>query len=121
MKRLQLSLEARVDIIAILARSEDRYGPAARSRYERLIRTCLNDLTEDSDRPTTFELTHLRSGLRGYHLRQGRRRAKLHGQGVGSPRHLIVFSAYPDRVLIHRILHEVMDITRRLSELTDED
>ncbi len=121
MKRIEVSFEARLDIIGILAWSEDRHGPAARTRYERLILTCLDDLAEDSGRPTTFELTDRRPGLRGYHLRQGRRRARLDGQGVGTPRHLIICSADAVRVRIHRVLHEVMDMTRRLADLPDED
>lgn len=121
MKLIQLSLAARLDIVGILAWSEDLHGPAARASYERLILTCLDDLAEDLERPTTFELTHRRPGLRGYHLRHRRRRARLGGQGVVSPRHLIVYSADAERVRIHRVLHEVMDLTRRLADLPDDD
>lgn len=109
MRRLRLTRVARADIAAILRHSRTEFGDAAQHRYRALIEVALDDLLADPDRPGVAAAP---KDLRLYHLRHSRRR----GAGsVGRPRHLVVFRCDLEHLTVLRLLHDSMDVSRRLS------
>ena len=113
MKALELALDARVDVAAILAASQDKFGVRARRRYRRLLETAFADLQADPDRAGVRIAADAPPGFRLYALRHSRTHAPVEDR-VGRPRHVIVFRLEPERIVIAHVLHEHMDLPRRL-------
>ena len=107
------------DIAALLDWSAERFGPAARERYETLVLAGLRDLAEDPQRLDARELTDKRPGVLVYHLRHSRSSAHL-PDIVRKPRHFIVYRASAEVVTILRVLHEAMNLTRHVRAGPDE-
>ncbi len=111
MRRLNLSANASRDAALILRESRARFGPAARARYAHLLKTAYADLQADPTRvgvrPAKAADVHL------YAIRHSR--VQSPGQDrVARPCHLIAFSFDAAEVRILRVLHERMDVERRL-------
>lgn len=114
MSRLRLSAAAEADIADILEWSQARFGEAAKARYGRLLAAALRALAEDPAIAGSLARPELGAGLRSLHLRAFRRRG---GERVGRPRHLVIYAApEPGLVEIVRVLHEAMELRRRLPE-----
>lgn len=122
MPRYRLSAPALQDLIEILAYTEERFGPAARARYEALMLTALTDLATDPERIGSRARPELGEGVRVYHLRHSRTRTRARTGTVQSPRHVVVYrNVTADIVGIGRILHDAMDLERhRPGEFGDE-
>lgn len=118
-RRVRLAPAAARDIAALLDWSAERFGPAARERYEALVLASLRDLAENPHRPGARELTDKRPGVLIYHLRHSRSFTRP-PDVVRKPRHLIVYRASVEIVTILRVLHEAMDLTRHASTGFDE-
>lgn len=115
MAGLRLTGPAEHDITELLDWSEATFGLAARRRYEALVAATLSDLAEDWQRIGSVRRDDLGIGCRVYHLRHSRRRARTEAGLVQSPRHIAVYRlAASDTVVILRVLHESMDLTRHL-------
>jgi toxin ParE1/3/4 len=113
--RLQFARRARRDIGELLDWSHEQFGPAARRRYETLIDTALQDISDDALRSGSVERVMLGRRVRLYHLRHSRERARTEDGIVQAPRHVVVYRlAGSDTVIVLRILHEAMDLTRHL-------
>jgi len=110
--RYRLSRLAQSDIVAILAWSQEQFGPVARGRYQALIATALRDIAEQHDRPGMRARPELGDGVLTWHLRQSRGHAE--GGHVSQPRHLVVFRLDADIVVVGRVLHDTMDLGRHL-------
>jgi toxin ParE1/3/4 len=85
-------------------------------RYEALLETALRDIAADPGRTGSREETQLGPGLRIYHLRLSRDRAKVKFGGVRSPRHILLYRAQPKEnvVTVLRVLHDAMDLVRHV-------
>lgn len=118
----RLSALAEADIMAILARTGEAHGDAARIRYEALIAAGLRDVAADPLRPGSRAWPKIGNAIRTYHLRHARARAKSAGR-VRTPRHLLLYRcASADLVGVGRVLHEAMDISRHVpAEYGDEN
>ena len=112
MRRLEITLAARVDLAALLQRSEDDFGVRARRRYEDLIHRALRELCFDPRRAGSQERPDLAPGIHAYHLRHSRRRGRR--SEVGAPRHIAFYAFDAERVLVLRLLHDSMDFGRHL-------
>jgi toxin ParE1/3/4 len=112
---IRLAAAAERDLAAILQASEARFGTLAADRYRRLIAAALRDLRADPTRQAIRQAAPELNGLSAYHLRHSRSRAG--GQRVMRPRHLIVFSCTSDLLIVHRVLHDAMDLPSRLRDL----
>jgi toxin ParE1/3/4 len=117
-RRLRIASTARGDMEDLLAWSEERFGQAARQRYEALS-CALLDIAEDVARPGVTARPELGSDVFSYHLFFSRERAaerSVPGEGrVLRPRHLLVGRiAEPGLVDILRVLHDSMEISRHL-------
>lgn len=115
MRRL-VAEPARRDITRVLEWSRERYGAAARRRYERLITRALVAITAARDPVGSRSLDEVATGVRIYHLRNSRReRSSLR---VAAPRHLLVYERpEPDLVIVLRLLHDAMDLPSHLQDM----
>jgi toxin ParE1/3/4 len=117
--RYHLSFAAERDIREIARASLDRFGSQAADRYRALILGALQDLADDPERRGSRPAGEAGGGIRFYHLRHALPRAGI-GSGVRKPRHLILYRITPEHVAIVRLLHDSMDLPRRVNEAFDE-
>jgi toxin ParE1/3/4 len=106
---------ARVDITDILAWTEDRFGEVIRRRYESLLTTGFRHLAADPVRIGSIVRDELAPGLRSYHLRYSRERARAAGGFIRHPRHLLLYQVMPTGMVgIGRVLHDSTEIEQHL-------
>ncbi|HEX4180478.1 MAG TPA: type II toxin-antitoxin system RelE/ParE family toxin [Caulobacteraceae bacterium] len=110
----RLTEAAETDIIEILAWSEAQFGEAARQRYERLIVTALMDIAATPVRPGSIARPELGEGVRSWHLRGSRTRARGASGIVQRPRHFLIYRQLGALVVVARVLHDVMELERHL-------
>jgi toxin ParE1/3/4 len=122
MPRYRLARSAQEDIIDLLAYTEVNFGEIARLRYERLLDTALRDIAAEPDRAGSVARPEVGVGVRSYHLRYSRQRAKNEHGVVLRPRHLLLYRhVRADLLGIGRVLHDAMEIDRHLpQEFGDE-
>lgn len=112
---VRLSAAAEADIISMFIWTEDRFGHAARRRYQALLITALRDIASDPERPGSAARPELGPAVRSYHLRYSRERASVLEGVVRTPRHLLLYRAMvPDIVGVGRVLHDAMEVERHL-------
>jgi toxin ParE1/3/4 len=111
-----LTQAAEVDIVEILAWSHNQFGERARRRYEHLIVTALFDIAAAPTRPGTIDRPELGEGVRSWHLRHSRARARNTDGIVHRPRHFLIYRPLISVVVIGRVLHDGMELDRHLRE-----
>jgi toxin ParE1/3/4 len=118
----RLSAAAEEDIIQLLAYTQDRFGEIARRRYEALLAAGLRDIASDPERRGSVARAELGAGVRSYHLRHSRNRARTPDGLVRQPRHVLLYRiARPDLIGVGRVLHDAMEVDRHLpSQYGDE-
>jgi len=85
-------------------------------RYGHLIDTAIGDLEHDPMRPGGRWRPELGAGVRSYHLRFSRQRARVQGEFVRSPRHLLIYrSVEGGRVQVVRLLHDACELAGPLN------
>jgi len=119
--RLRVAETAKIDIEDLLAWSEQRFGVAARQRYEALLARALLDVSEDVVRSGVRARPELGAGMFSYHLHFSRKRAVTHAcqavSEVHRRRHFLVWRSAEDRLVeILRLLHDAMELSRHLPE-----
>lgn len=119
--RLRIASTAKDDIEDLLAWSEERFGVAARQRYEALLSRALLDIAEDMARPGVRTRPELGANVFSYHLFFSRERATERAGRASArvlrPRHFLVGRiAAPGLVDILRVLHDSMEASRHLPE-----
>jgi len=114
MARYRLSAAAQADLIDILAWTHAHFGEAARKRYEVLVIAALRDIAAQPDRVGSIERPELGAGIRSWHLRLSRERARTETGIVRRPRHFLIYRAENDLVVIGRVLHDAMELARHL-------
>jgi toxin ParE1/3/4 len=121
--RFSLSGPAEADFAAILERSYELGGKTGRERYEALMLSVFRKIAADPFLPGSRPSDDVHPTLRRYHAAGAKRDAASHSARVRKPRHLIFYMVdeVAHRVIIHRILHDAMDIHRHLSSLAGED
>ena len=87
------------------------------------MQTALRELADDPARAGSQARPEFSGDGRTYHLRNSRRRQQQMGAAVPkAPRHLIVYrQRAPDELLILRVLHDAMELSRYLPEGQDTD
>jgi len=112
---LRLSAAAQADIFNLLLWTTDRFGHAARIRYEALLFATLADIAADPLRPGSIPRPELGDYVRSYHLRYGKQRARASGAIVARPRHLVLYRIRETGTIdVGRVLHEVMELERHV-------
>jgi toxin ParE1/3/4 len=114
MFRYRLSEAAQGDVLEILAWTHERFGEAARLRYESLIVAALRDVASQPDRPGSLSRPELGAGVRTWHLRLSREHAKPGVGIVHRPRHFLVYRLQPSLLVVGRVLHDAMELARHL-------
>ena len=122
MPQYQFARSARADIVDLLALTEANFGGIARLRYERLLATAVQDIAAEPDRIGSVPRPVLGQGVRSYHLRHSRERARTEHGIVLRPRHLLLYRHLRTNLIgIGRVLHDAMEIDRHLpKEFGDE-
>lgn len=110
---------ARADIKDALRWPLLHFGEKALRRYQRLIEVALSDIAANPRLTHSYESPGMQPGIRLYHLRHSRRRARVEGQIVREPRHFIAYQTESGDIVIVRLLHDRMEISRHL-EKSDE-
>jgi toxin ParE1/3/4 len=114
MTRYRLSNAAQADVIDILAWTHEQFGEPARLRYERLIVTALRDVAAHATRPGSIERPELGAGVRSWHLRLSRGHVGAGAGVVRRPRHFLIYRWEPALIVVGRVLHDSMELTRHL-------
>jgi toxin ParE1/3/4 len=118
----RLAPTAEADIVDLLDHTYSTFGAIARQRYERLVLTALRDVAANPQRVGSVARPEFGDGVRCYHLRYSRERARTKYGIVFRPRHLLVYRhVRADLVGVGRILHDAMEVERHLpKEFGDE-
>jgi len=114
MAEYRLSAAAQADIIGILAWTHEHFGQSARKRYQSLLSTALRDIADEPGRPGSIERPELGDGVRSWHLRLSRERAGAKTGIVRRPRHFLIYRIDNDRVVVSRVLHDAMELSRHV-------
>ncbi|WP_262730567.1 type II toxin-antitoxin system RelE/ParE family toxin [Alloalcanivorax marinus] len=112
--RYVLSAAAQDDIRDILGWTHERFGEAARLRYQALLATALRDLSHQPARPGSVERPELGPGVRSWHLHLSRERARTDTGMVRRPGHFVIYRVEAERILVGRVLHDAMELARHL-------
>ncbi|MFV0276865.1 MAG: type II toxin-antitoxin system RelE/ParE family toxin [Parahaliea sp.] len=113
MAHYRLSAAAQADLVDILTWTHEHFGEAARQRYEILVATALRDITQQH-RPGSIERPELGAGARSWHLALSRERARTDTGIVRRPRHFLIYRLDGELVVVGRVLHDAMELTRHL-------
>lgn len=108
---LVLSAAAQQDIAHILEWTQEAFGDAGRTRYEKLISTALIDLRNDPARVGVRPRDDIGKRVCTYHLASSRKRVTTSKQ-VAKPRHLVLFRVRKNVVEVARLLHDAMDFVQ---------
>ena len=111
MTKLVISASARRDIAGALQHSGKRWGEKQRRHYRLLIENALGDLLDSPEPPASRARDEIRLGIRTFHI--ARR---------GHPaRHLIVYRVASDGIIqVIRLLHDAMELSRTILDISDE-
>jgi len=107
---------ARQDIKNILKWSAENFGDASLQRYKTLLAVAIAEIHANPHLLHSHDEPGLQSGIRLYHIRHSRKRAVVRDQIVGSPRHIVVYMVLNADTVIVRILHDQMELARRVEE-----
>ncbi|GAA4332919.1 type II toxin-antitoxin system RelE/ParE family toxin [Pigmentiphaga soli] len=114
-RRYRLSAAAQADLIGIFAWTHRHFGASARRRYEALVIAALRDVAADPDRPGSMQRPELGDGIRSWHLRSSRRRARTGSGMVGQARHFLLYRVEDDVIVVGRVLHDAMELERYIA------
>jgi toxin ParE1/3/4 len=119
MPSFRLSRLAEADLVGILAASSRQWGADGRSRYAALLAAAMRKIATEPEGPTTRRRDELRPGIRSFHLRHARG-ADPAGR-VRRPAHVLYYRAVaPGLIEIVRVLHERMEPSQQLSEVSED-
>jgi toxin ParE1/3/4 len=113
--RYRLSATAERELGEILAHTALQFGATARLRYQALIVAALTDIATDPDCRGARPRPEIGDGVRIYHVRHSRERARSKHGVVRAPRHFILYKVEAELIVVGRILHDAMDLDRHAS------
>jgi toxin ParE1/3/4 len=104
----RLSEPAKADIAAILRRSEELHGSAARVRYRACLTAAMRRVAADPEGRSTVDRAELDPGIRSFHIRH--RSDESREVPVVNPGHVLFYRMrQPGGVEIVRVLHDRME------------
>jgi toxin ParE1/3/4 len=98
MQGFVLAVKAKADLKQIARYTHTHWGGEQRHKYLAQLFACFERLAKNPDKGKDYS-----------HVREG-----YFGQAVGS--HLVFYRQTPTRIEVVRVLHQSMDIERRLAE-----
>lgn len=108
-----LTEHAERDFFEALKRSDRYFGQDAAVRYQHLLVTAFEAISEDPDLMFSRPIGNLNL----YHIRHCRKDAAVNGVIVKKPRHFVVYREKDGSVEILRILHDERQIEEHLRKL----
>lgn len=118
MVRYRLSGPAKADIVKSLAWTERQFGEAARVCYANLIAAALHDVSSQPDRVGNALRPELGEGVRSWHLKLSRERARAVAGIVRRPRHFLIYRIEDELVVVGRVLHDAMELAQHVDSGT---
>jgi toxin ParE1/3/4 len=119
MARFRLSRLARADLARILATSGERWGTEGTRRYAALIAMAMRQMASDPNGVSTRNRNEILHGVRSFHICHAR--ARDLAPTVKRPPHVIYYRAIrPGLVEIVRVLHERMEPSRHISDISKD-
>ena len=113
MAKYRISHDAQADIVDILRFTHNRFGDAARRRYQALIGAALAAVAPAPQQVGSISREELGAGLRSIHLVYCRSMPNV-GKVV-RPRHFVCYRVATDQVReVVRVLHDSMDLDQHL-------
>ncbi|WP_426041296.1 type II toxin-antitoxin system RelE/ParE family toxin [Brevundimonas sp. TWP2-3-4b1] len=112
MRPVGLTDPALADIDDIIESSVRDFGISAALRYEGLIDAALAAIAAD-DNDVGIRRSTETHGVCWYHLRSAKALVPP-GEQVGNPRHILLFRAHGDAIIVFRVLHDAMDLSAHL-------
>jgi toxin ParE1/3/4 len=120
MARYRLSPLAEADLASILATSRRGWGAEGRRRYAALLAAVMRRVAAEPEGPATRERAELRPGIRSFHLRYAR--GEDPKGRVRRPVHVLYYRGVePGLIEIVRVLHERMEPSRHLREVSEDE
>ncbi|MCL8061241.1 type II toxin-antitoxin system RelE/ParE family toxin [Pseudomonas aeruginosa] len=111
MAKYRISHDAQADIVDILRFTHNRFGDAARRRYQALIGAALEAVATDPQQVGSISREELGAGLRSIHLVYCRSMPNV-GK-VARPRHSVLYRVAADQVLeVVRVLPDSLGMDR---------
>jgi toxin ParE1/3/4 len=110
----RLSGPAKADIVNMLAWTERQFGGAARVRYATLIAAALHDISRQPDGAGHILRPELGEGVRSWHLRLSRERARTDTGVVRRSRHSLIYRMEDGLVVTGRVLHDALELAQHL-------
>ncbi|HBE69096.1 MAG TPA: plasmid stabilization protein ParE [Planctomycetaceae bacterium] len=121
MRLFRISSVAESDIEDILAWTHERFGEAARVRYEALIAQAIIDIASNPDRNGCTPRHELAKSASTYHLHWSRNQVSEATGRVKRPRHFLLYRIADNGTIeIGRVLHDSMELARHLPTDFDE-
>jgi toxin ParE1/3/4 len=111
MLEFRITSPAQDDIDAILEVSEQRWGTAARDRYESIMAAAFRQIAADPASVTSRERRTLKKGMRSLHLK-----VVSTNRAVRSPVHVVFYRVTSASIEIIRVLHERMHVASQLRQ-----
>ncbi len=114
---LIIAPKARSDISSILAWTLESFGAQTMDRYERLIKTGVEEVAADPEIAQSEPRPEIAKNCRTYHLVHCRQKAGARGDRIREPRHFLLYRVTSAGVVeIGRVLHDSMDLERHLPQ-----
>lgn len=110
----RLSNVAQHDVVEILAWTHRNFGDAARLRYGALLVAAMRDISAAPDRAGSIARPELGAGVRSWHLRLSRERARTETGIVQRPRHFLIYRMETRLLVVGRVLHDAMELEQHL-------
>jgi toxin ParE1/3/4 len=116
MGEFRIARAAAADLARILSISQERWGLAARHRYQATIAAAMRRVAVDPDGLGTRTRDDIARGIRSFHIRQVDPRDPR--ERVRQPVHIIYFRIVaPALIEIVRVLHERMEPGRHMQNM----
>ncbi len=114
---LIIAPKARSDISSILAWTLESFGAQIMDRYERLIKTAVEEIEADPEVAQSELRPEIAKNCRTYHLFHSRQKAGARGDRIREPRYFLLYRVTSAGAAeIGRILHDSMDLERHLPQ-----
>jgi len=110
----EITPRARANIEDVLDWSEMWFGELAQIRYAALIQTAIDDVAANPNRVGSRARPELGRGMRSWHLRLSRERARTPTGIVKDPRHFLLYYVKDDVLYIARVLHDSRDVRKHV-------
>jgi toxin ParE1/3/4 len=120
MARFRPSRLVQADLAQILAINAERWGIESRRRYAAILAAAMRKVAANPKGPTTRARAELAPGIRSFHIQHAR--AADPNAKVRRPVHILYYRAIaPELIEIARVLHERMDPSRHLHEVSEDN